>query len=168
MAKDKNVEELTVENPTIDELKELEQPKKKREPVISGEWFHTPKEGEVGYPETIELKQEEKIDLVTPEKVHAVLPEWRYPEASYAFSVSGRNGSQILDNKEDVSPCNRMILTIDEAKKVVDRGFTIRWAVAGYESSAWYNQILAKWNFDFFAAFIKGEIEAGRLSKYSF
>ena len=163
MAKDKNVE-----NPTVEELKELEQPKKKREPLISGEMMHTPKEGEVGYPETIELKQEEKIDLVTPEKVHAVLPEWHYPEASYAFSVSGRNGSQILDNKEDVSPCNRMILTIDEAKKVVDRGFTIRWAVAGYESSAWYNQILAKWNFDFFAAFIKSEIEAGRLSKYSF
>lgn len=167
MVKDKNVEELTVENPTVEELKELEQPKKKREPLISGEMFNKPEE-EVKHAETVELKQEEKIDLVTPEKVHAVLPEWHYPEASYAFSVSGRNGSQILDNKEDVSPCNRMILTIDEAKKVVDRGFTIRWAVAGYESSAWYNQILAKWNFDFFAAFIKGEIEAGRLSKYSF
>lgn len=166
MAKDKNVEELTVANPTVDELKELEQPKKKREAVISGEMFNKP--AETVQPETVELKQEEKIDLVTPEKVHAVLPEWHYPEASYAFSVSGRNGSQILDNKEDVSPCNRMILTLDEAKKVVDRGFTIRWAVAGYESSAWYNQILAKWNFDFFAAFIKGEIEAGRLSKYSF
>lgn len=170
MAKDKNVEELTVENPTVDELKELEQPKKKREPLISGEMFHTPKEGEVNPADAtmVVLKQEEKIDLVTPEKVHEVVAEWHYPEASYAFSVSGRNGSQILDNKEDVSPCNRMILTIDEAKKVVDRGFTIRWAVAGYESSAWYNQILAKWNFDFFAAFIKGEIEAGRLSKYSF
>ena len=166
MAKDKNVEELTVANPTVDELKELEQPKKKREALISGEMFNTP--AETVQPETVELKQEEKIDLVTPEKVHAVVAEWHYPEASYAFSVSGRNGSQILDNKEDVSPCNRMILTIDEAKKVVDRGFTIRWAVAGYESSAWYNQILAKWNFDFFAAFIKGEIEAGRLSKYSF
>ena len=167
MAKDKNVEEITVENPTVEELKELEQSKKKREPVISGEMFTKPEE-EVKQGEAVELKQVEKIDLVTPEKVNSVLPEWHYPEASYAFSVSGRNGSQILDNKEDVSPCNRMILTLDEAKKVVDRGFTIRWAVAGYESSAWYNQILAKWNFDFFAAFIKGEIEAGRLSKYSF
>lgn len=168
MAKDKNIEEITVENPTVEELKELEQPKKKRESLISGEMFHVPGEEEVKQGAAVELKQVEKIDLVTPEKVNSVLPEWHYPEASYAFSVSGRNGSQILDNKEDVSPCNRMILTLDEAKKVVDRGFTIRWAVAGYESSAWYNQILAKWNFDFFAAFIKGEIEAGRLSKYSF
>ena len=130
-------DEMTVTNPSKDELKKMEE-KKKKEPVDNKA-------------ETVELKQEEKIDLVTP-----------------AFSIRGRNGSQILDNREDISPCDRMILTIEEAKKVADRGFTLRWTVDGYENSPWYNQILAKWNFDFFAAFIKGEIEAGRLSKYSF
>ena len=34
MAKDKNIEEITVENPTVEELKELEQPKKKRLPIV--------------------------------------------------------------------------------------------------------------------------------------
>ena len=147
-------DEMTVTNPSKDELKKMEE-KNKKEPIDNKA-------------ETVELKQEEKIDLVTPEKVHEAINEWQYPQASYAFSISGRNGSQILDNREDISPCNRMILTIEEAKKVADRGFTLRWTVDGYENSPWYNQILAKWNFDFFAAFIKGEIEAGRLSKYSF
>lgn len=155
MAKEKREDEMTVSNPSVEELKEMEKPKKK-------EVVEEPKA------EVVELKQEEKVDLVTPEKVNEIVAEWQYPDASYAFSVAGRNGSQILENKEDVSPTDRMILTIEEAKLVVDRGFTLRWTVPGYESSAWYNQILAKWNFDFFAAFIKGEIEAGRLNKYSF
>lgn len=163
MAKEKD--EMTVTNPSVEELKEMEKPKK-RESLISGEMFHVPEE--VKHAETVELKQEEKIDLVTPEKVNEIIAEWQYPDASYAFSVAGRNGSQILENKEDVSPCDRMILTIEEAKKVVDKGFIVRWAVSGYEKSSWYNQIIARWNFDFFAAFIKGEIEAGRLNKYSF
>lgn len=166
MAKEKREDEMTVSNPSVEELKEMEKPKK--ESLISGEMFHKPKEGETGPRGTVELKQEEKVDHVTPEKVNEVIAEWQYPEASYAFSVAGRNGSQILENKEDVSPCDRMILTMEEAKLVVERGFTLRWTVSGYENSAWYNQILAKWNFDFFAAFIKGEIEAGRLNKYSF
>lgn len=166
MAKEKREDEMTVSNPTVEELKEMEKPKK-RESLISGEMFNKPKENEVGA-ETVELKQEEKVDLVTPEKVNEIVAEWQYPDASYAFSVAGRNGSQILENKEDVSPTDRMILTIEEAKLAIDRGFTLRWTVPGYESSAWFNQILAKWNFDFFAAFIKGEIEAGRLNKYSF
>lgn len=165
MAKEKREDEMTVSNPTVEELKEMEKPKK-RESLISGEMFHVPEEAK--YAGTVELKQEEKIDLVTPEKVNEIVAEWQYPDASYAFSVAGRNGSQILENKEDVSPTDRMILTIEEAKLAIDRGFTLRWTVPGYESSAWYNQILAKWNFDFFAAFIKGEIEAGRLNKYSF
>lgn len=156
MAKEKREDEMTVSNPTVEELKELETPKKQN------------KVEEVPKAETVELKQEEKIDLVTPEKVNEIVAEWQYPDASYAFSVAGRNGSQILENKEDVSPTDRMILTIEEAKLAIDRGFTLRWTVPGYESSAWFNQILARWNFDFFAAFIKGEIEAGRLNKYSF
>lgn len=155
MAKEKREDEMTVSNPSVEELKEMEKPKKK-------EVVEEPKA------EVVELKQEEKIDLVTPEKVNEIVAEWQYPDASYAFSVAGRNGSQILENKEDVSPTDRMILTIEEAKLVVDRGFTLRWTVPGYETSAWFNQILARWNFDFFAAFIKGEIEAGRLNKYSF
>ena len=156
MAKEKREDEMTVSNPTVEELKEMEKPKKREEIV------------EAPKAETVELKQEEKIDLVTPEKVNEIVAEWQYPDASYAFNVAGRNGSQILENKEDVSPCDRMILTMEEAKLAIDRGFTLRWTVPGYESSAWFNQILARWNFDFFAAFIKGEIEAGRLNKYSF
>jgi len=165
MAKEKREDEMTVSNPSVEELKEMEKPKK-RESLISGEMFHVPEEAR--HAETVELKQEEKVDLVTPEKVNEIVAEWQYPDASYAFSVAGRNGSQILENKEDVSPTDRMILTMEEAKLAIDRGFTLRWTVPGYESSAWFNQILAKWNFDFFAAFIKGEIEAGRLNKYSF
>lgn len=154
-------DELTVTNPSVDELKELETSKKKKEPVV--EVQPEPKPAE-----TVVLKPVSTVDLVTPEKVNAMVSEWEYPEASYAFSVFGKNGSQILENKEDVSPCERMILSLEEAKKVIDKGFTLRWAVYGYESSAWYNQILAKWNFNFFAAFIKAEIESGRLNKYSF
>jgi hypothetical protein len=165
MAKEKREDEMTVSNPTVEELKEMEKPKK-RESLISGEMLYVPEEAK--YAGTVELKQEEKVDLVTPEKVNEIVAEWQYPDASYAFSVAGRNGSQILENKEDVSPTDRMILTMEEAKLAIDRGFTLRWTVSGYETSAWFNQILAKWNFDFFAAFIKGEIEAGRLNKYSF